>query len=397
MDKLDAILQAHAAQDQDTVGKVLGAAFSVVNKQGVVYAGAAGRIDFDPAARAFAGDSFAYVASLTKLITTTCLMQLVERGDMALDNDLRGLVPELARMQILRGFDSDDRPILEDNDRPITLRMLLTHTVGLGYDLADPDLLKWSNKVGRSVNNLDWCKQGFFTPLKFPPGDGWYYGTALDWAGFALETVTGQKLGQYMQTHIFDPLEMKDTGFWPEKLPQTASRTVAYPHRNPITGALEPGKGPIPVEHEVESGGAGLFTTADDYARFLCGFLQGKLVSEETARLIFTPQLNETQARMLEAICYDHGVQDAFAPEFPKGLKLNHGIGAVMNLQDVPGKRRKGSLMWSGMCNSRWWMDRETGIAAVLIVNVLEHGDSVVAKLYRELEAAVYAHVNASK
>ncbi|EQL01339.1 beta-lactamase [Ophiocordyceps sinensis CO18] len=367
MDKLDAILRAHVA-DGDSTDKLLGAAFAVVDKHGPVYSGAAGRIDFDPAASAFAGDSFTWVASLTKLVTTTCLMQLVERGAVGLDDDVRPRVPELSQMQILRGFDADDSPILEDNVKPITLRqanaivltvcysMLLTHTVGLGYDLADPDLTKWSKKTGRTANNLDWSRQGFFTPLKFAPGDGWYYGTALDWAGLVLEQVTGQSLGQYMQQHIFDPLGISDTGFWPERLPHTKSRTVAFTFRHRVTSALKPGKRLPPAEHQhqVESGGAGLFTTADDYARFLHGLLQGKLLSEATMGEMFAPQLNEKQSKMLEFICYDLGVQDGFAPEFPTGLGLNHGIGGVVNMEDVPGKRRKGSLMWSGMCNSRW-------------------------------------------
>ncbi|KAM4066836.1 beta-lactamase [Hirsutella rhossiliensis] len=391
MDGLDAILQAHVAEGHDTTGKLLGAAFAVVNKHGIVYSGAAGRIDFDPAARIFAGDSFTWVASLTKLVTTTCLMQLVERGAIGLDDDVRPRVPELAKLQILRGFDADDAPILEDNVKPVTLRMLLTHTLGLGYDLADPDLVKWSKKVGRAANNLEWSRQGFFTPLKFEPGDGWYYGTALDWAGFVLEQVTGQGLGQYMQQHVLDPLGLHDTGFWPERLPQTKPRTVAFSYRDLATSTLRPGKQLPPVEHQVESGGAGLFTTADDYARFLHGLLQGKLLSEATMREMFTPQLNEKQSNMLEFVCYHLGVQDGFAPEFPAGLALNHGIGGVINTEDVPGKRRKGSMMWSGMCNSHWWIDGETGIAAVLVVNVLDHGDAVVVSLFDELERAVYA------
>lgn len=232
--------------------------------------------------------------------------------------------------------------------------MLLTHTVGLGYDLADPDLVKWSAKVGRTANNLDWSREGFTTPLKFAPGEGWYYGTALDWAGLVLEAVTGQSLGRYMQEHVFDPLGMADTGFWPEKLPQTASRTVVCSLRDASSLSLKPMPQSTPREHDVESGGAGLFTTAADYARFLHGFLGGTLVGAAAVREMFTPQLTEAQSDMLELICYRSGVQDGFAPEFPTGLALNHGIGGAMNMEDVPGKRRKGSLMWSGMCNSRW-------------------------------------------
>ncbi|KND92680.1 Acyltransferase LovD [Tolypocladium ophioglossoides CBS 100239] len=404
MDTLNAILQAHVAPGADTTDKLLGAAFVVANNHGIAYTGAAGRIGFDAASRPFAGDSFTWVASLTKLVTTTCLMQLVERGRVALDEDVRGHAPELARMQILRGFDGGDAPILEDNVKPITLRqvaplerMLLTHTVGLGYDLADPDLVKWSAKVGRTANNLDWSRDGFTTPLKFAPGEGWYYGTALDWAGLVLESVTGQSIGRYMQEHVFDPLGMADTGFWPERLPQTASRTVACSRRDASSRALEPVPVPTPREHDVESGGAGLYTTAADYARFLHSFLHGTLVGAAALRDMFTPQLDAAQSAMFELVCYRSGVQDSFAPEFPAGLALNHGLGGAMNMEDVLGKRRKGSLMWSGMCNSRWWVDRETGIAAVLIVTVREHGDPVVARLYDELERAVYAHLVAAK
>ncbi|KAK7429034.1 hypothetical protein QQZ08_004441 [Neonectria magnoliae] len=354
----------------------------------VIYSGAAGRIDFDPGAKPFQVDSFVWLASLTKIITVTSIMQIVERGFIGLDDDVRPLVPELDAMQILRGFDSDDKPILEDNTKDITLRILLTHTLGLGYDIANPDLVKWSKSVGRTATNLDWTRDGFNTPLKFGPGEGWYYGAAVDWAGQVLERVTRKTLGEYMQENIFDPLGMGDTGFWPEKLPQTADRTVACTYRK--GDKLEPGPLPTPKEHEMESGGAGIFSTAHDYAVFFHGFLQGKLVQGETLRAMFTPQLNEAQSSMLEMICYRPRAHDGFAPEFPTGLKLNHGIGGVINVEDVPGKRRKGSLMWSGMCNSRWWIDRETGVAGVLVLNVQPHGDPVVKRLYNELELAVY-------
>ncbi|KAL6400890.1 Acyltransferase LovD [Ilyonectria robusta] len=388
MDKLNTILQEHVAQGDDTSNKLLGASFIAVNPTGVVYSGAAGRIDFGTGAKLFQTDSFTWVASLTKIVTTTSLMQIIERGLVGLDDDVRPLVPELAAMQILRGFDADDKPILEDNARPITLRILLTHTLGLAYDIIDPDLVKWSKYTGRTATNLDWSRDGFNTPLKFAPGEGWLYGAAMDWAGQVLEKITGRTLSEYTQEYIFDPLDMKDTGFWPGKLPQTQDRTVACTYRE--GEKLKPGPLPVPKEHEMESGGAGIFSTAHDYGLFMCGLLQGKLVSEAMLQTMFTPQLNDIQSTMLETIAYSHGGRGALVPEFPVGLKLNHGLGGVMNVEDVPGKRRRGSLMWSGMCNSRWWIDRETGVAGVLIVNVQPHGDPVVKSLYNELERAVY-------
>ncbi|KAM0335017.1 hypothetical protein ACHAQA_000051 [Verticillium albo-atrum] len=269
--------------------------------------------------------------------------------------------------------------------------MLLTHTVGLGYDLADPDLTRWSQSIGRKATNLDWSLDGFDTPTKFVPGEGWYYGTAVDWAGQLLEALTGDSLGTYLQSQVLDPLKMRDTGFWPEKLPGAQQRAVAWSARGNDKTTLNPGPKVTPASHEVESGGAGLYSTAEDYSLFLQGLLSGALVSEATIGDMFTPQLDARQAGMLNAIAgYFH---DMFAPEFPVDMKLNHGLGGIMNMLDVEGKRRKGSLMWSGMCNGHWWIDRETGIAGVLVVNVLPHGDPVVIKLYDELERAVYSEL----
>lgn len=245
---------------------------------------------------------------------------------------------------------------LANNTAPLILNPnshLLTHTLGLGSDLADPDLTKWSKAVGRTDNILSWNREGINTPLKFAPGEGWYYGAATDWAGVLLEEITGETLGTYTQRNILEPLGIKDTGFWPEKLPQTADRTAVCTYREGET--LKPGPLPPPRKHMLESAGAGLYSTANDYAAFFQGLLGAKLVREETTlREMFSPQLNEAQAGILEMIAYNIGGQDAFSPEYPKGARLNHGIGGVLNVEDVPGKRRKGSLMWSGMCNSRW-------------------------------------------
>ena len=200
---------------------------------------------------------------------------------------------------------------------------------------------------------MSWSREGCNHPTKFAPGEGWYYGVATDWAGLVLEKITGQSLGTYMQEHILEPLGIRNTGFWPKKLQVDSLAAYAY-REGPI---LKPGPDPTPEEHEIEPGGSGLYSNAHDYAIFLHGFLQGKLLKEDTMRQMFTPQLNEAQRSCLEMISYNYGIQDAFAPEFPTGLKLNHGIGGVMNMEDVPNKRRKGSLMWSGMCNSRWVSD----------------------------------------
>ncbi|KAF6816527.1 beta-lactamase [Colletotrichum sojae] len=388
MSSFDAILAKHTtAGGQDTKDKVLGASFVVVNKDGILYSGSAGRIDHAPDSSAWSADSFTWVASLTKIITSASFMQLVEQGLIGLDDDLRSLVPQLGQMQILKGFDNDEKPILEDHDTPVTPRMLLTHTVGLGYDLADEDLMRWHKAIGRKTTNLNGTLEGFTTPLKFKPGEGWFYGTATDWLGHALEKITGKSLGQYMTENIFEPLGMNDTGFWPKKMPHTAERKAAWAYRGEDGSRLAPGAMPVAEEREMESGGAGLWTTAQDYGKFLSALMANRLVKKETLDEICRPQLNEQQAAMLNGIAFTWG---AIVVEFSSDIPVNHGLGGCINMRDVPGKRKKGSIMWSGMANSRWWMDRESGVAAVMVTQVLPPGDPVSIKLYDELERAVY-------
>lgn len=209
---------------------------------------------------------------------------------------------------------------------------------------------------------MTWNRNGFNTPIRFAPGDGWLYGPAIDWAGFVLEKITGVTLGAYMQTKIFDKLDMRDTGFWPEKLPQTEDRAVEPVQRvaeGEKAGKLEGVPQWTPVEHEIESGGAGLYGTAGDYAKFQRAYLAGELLSKKTMDMVFTPQLNEKQKTSLETIAYESGeeVRLGFAPEFPKGFPLSHGLSGILNLEDVEGKRKKESITWSGMVNSRWVSD----------------------------------------
>jgi CubicO group peptidase (beta-lactamase class C family) len=324
-----------------------------VRAKGILFSGSAGRTAKDPAAPAWTEDTFTWLASMSKIITISACLKLVERGLIALDDEVHALAPELASLQILKGFTDEGKPILEANTKPVTFRHLLTHTSGFGYDLADPDLMRWSAAVNRTDNALTWNRGGFLTPLKFAPGEGWYYGSSTDWAGFVVEKVTGKTVGEYFSECIFEPLGMRSTGFRPKTMgvPDLEQRSATYAQRQ-VDGTLEDGKPEQPAEHEIESAGAGLYSTARDYAVFLKAFLKGDVVKPETMEEMFRLQLDGPQEDMLNMIATAWKI--GFAPEFPDGLRLNHGIGGIINKEDSPGKRREGSMAWSGVCNSRW-------------------------------------------
>ncbi|KZZ94983.1 Beta-lactamase/transpeptidase-like protein [Moelleriella libera RCEF 2490] len=104
----------------------------------------------------------------------------------------------------------------------------------------------------------------------------------------------------------------------------------------------------------LDAGGAGLFTTAADYALLLRAFLRHALVAPETTSQMLEPQLDETRADLFNTVAFHPLVRSTMAPEFPDGQRLNHGLAGVVNLDHVPGKRRAGSIAWSGILNSRW-------------------------------------------
>lgn len=233
-------------------------------------------------------------------------------------------------------------------------RMLLTHTVGIAADFLDPATTKWSKSIGRTAWHMSWNRQGFTTPFRFAPGEGWLYGSGVDWAGLVLEQVTGTRLGEYMQQHIFEPLGMHDSGFWPDKLPETASRRAGWSRRNAVTGVLEPGTRFTPEYHEVEAGGTGIYSTAADFATFLLGLTACRLISRTIVDAMFTPQLLPKQKAMMNKHVYHPVVRNTFTPEFPNQIELDFGLGGLINMVDVPGKRRAGSMAWNGLINSRW-------------------------------------------
>src|SRR5438046_8630106 len=155
-------------------------------------------------------DTVVWIASMTKAITGAAAMQLVERGNLSLEKPASDVVGELAAVKVLEGFDAAGKPRLRAPRRPITLKHLLTHTAGFGYEIWDPAIARYQTATG--TPGITTCTNAALTtPLMFDPGDRWEYGISIDWAGKMVEAVSGQRLDRYFQENIFGPLGMKDT------------------------------------------------------------------------------------------------------------------------------------------------------------------------------------------
>ena len=203
------------------------------NRDGAVYQRAFGRRSLaeDPPMTV---DTVFRIASMTKAVTGVAAMQCVERGLLSLDQPAGEIMPELAELQVLDGFDADGKPILRPARRKITLRMLLTHTAGFVYPWWNASSNRYVEATGIPTT-MSSKLAALNAPLGFDPGERWEYGINIDWIGRAIEAVAGQSLDAYFSAHIFAPLGMTDTGFVPSA--DQASRLVRV-HRRGADGSL---------------------------------------------------------------------------------------------------------------------------------------------------------------
>ncbi|HJU20273.1 MAG TPA: serine hydrolase domain-containing protein [Stellaceae bacterium] len=381
--RIDGVLQA-ATERGDVPGVVAMAA----RREGVIYEGAFGRRAL-PDGAAMTTDTVFWIASMTKAITSTAAMQLVEQKKLALDRPIAEVLPELADPQVLEGFDPAGEPKLRPARRPITLRHLLTHTSGFVYDIWNPEIGRYMER--RDIPGIISCRNAALTlPLVFDPGAEWDYGIGIDWAGKAVERASGQRLGDYLAERLFAPIGMTDTGFG--LTPDRRAR-LAGMHARGDDGALAPIAFEIPQEPEFQMGGGGLYGTAADYLAFARVFLNEgrangrRVLAPETVRMMSANAIGDLRVRPLKtAIPASSG--DA---EFFPGMVKQWGLGFMISTEPVPGGRAAMSLAWAGLGNTYFWIDPARGVAGVILMQLLPFADPQALTLFDTFEKAVYA------
>jgi methyl acetate hydrolase len=369
-------------------GDVPGVVAMAGTRDGIVYQGAFGRRALSNEA-AMSTDTVFWIASMTKAITSIAAMQLVEQGKLALDHQIADVLPELSAPQVFEGFDPSGGPRLRPAKRSITLRHLLTHTAGLVYEI-------WNAEMGRymetkAIPGIISCQNAALSlPLVFDPGAKWDYGINIDWAGKAVERVSGQLLGDYFAEHLFGPIGMRDTAF---KLTEERRARLASMHARGPDGTLAPIEFEVPQEPEFQMGGGGLYGTASDYLAFQRVFLnEGRangrsVLKPETVRLIATNAIGDLNVRPLKT-AIPHLSNDA---EFFPGMVKKWGLGFMVSTEPVPGGRSAGSLAWAGLGNTYFWIDLDRGIAGVILMQLLPFADPKALALLDQFESAVYA------
>lgn len=380
-DVIDAVLAEAVGR-----GDVPGVAAAVVDADGVVYEGAFGvrrSGDDDP----MTPDTVGTIMSMTKPITGTAAMQLVEQGRLDLDAPAGEIVPYLRDVKVLEGFDGG-APITRRPASPVTLRRLLTHTSGFAYDVWNRRMAKWT-KIHGTPTVLTGRRAAIEVPLVFDPGERWEYGVGIDWAGMMVEAVTGQRLGDYLRDHVLGPLGMQDTSYVPDA--DHAARAACI-HQRSEDGTLTPTEFRIPPRAECDLGGGGLYSTVRDYAAFVTMLLSDgaaggtQLLMPDTVDLMAQNHMGDLRVTPLTSAAPALSRDVDLLP----GVEASWGLTFQINEGPTPTGRPAGGLGWAGLANSYFWVDRTTGIGGVFMTQILPFCDEAALSSFRDFEQAVY-------
>ncbi|PZX59160.1 CubicO group peptidase (beta-lactamase class C family) [Algoriphagus ratkowskyi] len=361
LDRIDQMLDQTLSDNQ-----VPGLVALIVKDGKIVYHEAKGFADV-PSGTQMAKDQIFRIASQTKAITSTAVMMLWEEGKFKLDDPISKFIPEFSDPQILTGFRNADSSFSsEKSPRQITIRHLITHTSGIGYGMIDGNeqMKMIYAKAGivdlfttEPVKISDNIKKLAKLPLHHAPGTKYTYSEGLDVLGYFIEVISGMPFDEFLQTRIFDPMGMKNTGFY---LNEAQGKKLVTIHRKmnnqwesyPMT-FYDPDY-PKTGSKTFFSGGAGLSSTAEDYAKFLQMYLNGgvyngtRFLSSTTIKTIMSNQVGD----LLGNGGKDYGL--AFGLVDENGVTQG-GIGSL------------GTFDWGGYFNTQYFADPVTNTIGILM------------------------------
>ena len=345
---------------------------TLVSRRGDVRVDAIGTLSVD-GTRPVGRDSIFRISSMTKPVTAVAAMILVEECALRLDDPVAGLLPELGDRRVLAHVDGP----LDDTvpaDRPITVRDLLTFTMGFGMIMAEPG----STPLLAAIDDLalsqgppnpqlaappdQWIGALGSLPLAHQPGERWMYNTGSDVLGVLVARVAGQPFDQFLRERIFDPLGMGDTGFF---VPADRSGRLATAYwTDPATGALglydEPVGGQWSTPPAFPSGAAGLVSTVDDYVSFgqmlldKGRFQGGRILSRASVELMTTDQLTPAQKS-----------GSGIVPGFFEHHGWGFGMSVVTRRDGVAGS--VGTFGWDGGMGTSWFDDPAEDLVVLLM------------------------------
>ena len=346
-------------------GDLAGLVTLVARRGKVVYFEAVGSRDLD-AEKPMTLDTIFRLYSMSKPITNVAAMTLVERGDLGLDDPVSKYLPEFEGLKVyVEG--AEDASGYAEPKRPMTVRDLMRHTSGLTYGFfGDTPVDKRYREAGilRPDSTLAEMTVALGKlPLRFEPGTRWHYGVSTDVLGRVVEVVSGMPFDQYLQTTIFDPLKMVDTGF---SVPESKLDRFASNYGKGQDGKLQttdsPSESRFARPATLFSGGGGLVGTTMDYLRFLemlrrGGELDGaRILDAESVRQMTSDQLSTDPTPIPVEGPYAHGL----------------GFGVLVDNSKEGGSL--GEYQWGGAASTIFWVDPKEDLVVIMMTQFMPSG-----------------------
>lgn len=316
------------------------------------------------------------IFSMSKPLTSTAMMILYEEGKWNPEAPVSDYIPEFAHLKVFGGFDHNGKMILEDPIHPPTMRELMTHTAGFtyGFTANDPvDKMYRDQHVLESPTLQDMIDKLAKIPLLYQPGTRWVYSLSVDIQGYLVQKLSGMPLADFMRERIFEPLGMKDTGFYVPKGKWSRFAALYTANKSgelvPFTGSalgLDFSKPPT-----MPSGGGGLVSTAQDYLRFAQMLLNGgeldgvRVLAPPTVKLMSS---NHLHANLMTGQ-FGIGIQ-RIRPGFGYGYDM--AVFTNPALADNP--VGKGTFLWDGAAGTWFWIDPQYDIVFVGMIQRLGGG-----------------------
>jgi methyl acetate hydrolase len=363
-------------------GDTPGVVALVVDRDRVLYEGAAGKLDVGHNTP-MPVDAIFNIASMTKPVTSVGIMMLLEQGKLQLDDPVSKYLQGFDNLKVITRFNEADgtyetRPA----KRAMTIRHLLSHTSGIGYAFCNPIVARLQKGNQKSEWEL---------PLLSDPGDKWNYSASTRVLGLIIEKVTGTNLEAWDQERIFKPLGMVDTSY---AVPQSKQARVTMQYSR-VGGAIkEQPRGTIPSTPAAPfRGDGGLYSTVRDYSQFMRMLLNGGKLG--TAKLL-TEQSVATMGQNQIGSIFVEQQPDADPQRtrpFPLGAGSDKfGLGfQIASKSDQSAKYRSpGSMSWAGIFNTEFWIDPVQHVGGVQMMQILPFYDDGAIRTLRDFEALVY-------
>jgi CubicO group peptidase (beta-lactamase class C family) len=302
---------------------------------------------------------------MTKPVTGVAMMVLYEQGKWLPSDPISKYIPEFAHLKVQKGVDADGKSILVDPDHAPTMSELLTHTAGFSYGTGKTpaDAMYHDLKVMQSKNLQEMIDKLAQIPLLYQPGQGWLYSSSMDIQGYIVEKLSGKLLPEFMREHIYEPLGMRDAGFYVSEEKRQRFATLYNVNAQGELVAGEPGD--YATEPTMASGGGGMVSTAEDYFRFAsmlanAGELDGKRVlAPSTVKLM-------TSEHMPDALLTgEFGIgMSVIRPGFAWGYDCAVIFDPVKaNLSDGAG-----TFFWDGAAGTWFFVDPTNDIVFVAMI-----------------------------